>query len=29
LLSCYQETLMEIGLSSREIARMAASALTA
>ncbi|MEO1003871.1 MAG: aldehyde oxygenase (deformylating) [Cyanobacteria bacterium J06638_7] len=28
-LSCYQETLMDIGLSSREIARMAAAALTA
>ncbi|MCP9887764.1 aldehyde oxygenase (deformylating) [Cyanobium sp. ATX 6A2] len=28
-LSCYQETLMDIGLTSREIARMAASALTA
>jgi fatty aldehyde decarbonylase len=28
-LGCYQETLMDIGLSSREIARMAASALTA
>jgi fatty aldehyde decarbonylase len=28
-LSCYQETLMDIGLTSREIARMAAAALTA